>query len=359
MLFYTLGFVLFILFALANLRYSGRDPSEISRKNKKYNAFVLTIAVLTFFIIANESIKSNGDLQGYYNHYNSLSHVKFDYFFRNWSDMKDPFYHLCGFLTSKIGLDFYGWHTVIAFVSAFAIYNLISRYSTNVFISLTTIFVLGLFGFILSGLRQALALSVLMFSFTFLREKKLICFILVVLLASLFHSTALIFIVAYPVYQMKFNYKNLVLMCLGGIVVLLNAGGMVSLYLKLVGTDDIYSGYTDNRSGLTVSGTVISGFVLVFCLVFMFLGKSKAKNPQICYLLLISFFTNILSVIWFAEFFRISMYFSLFECIAIAEACTCEKNIHNNQIKTLCCSLALFAYYFVARPGNVMNYVGR
>lgn len=54
-----------------------------------------------------------------------------------------------------------------------------------------------------SGLRQTLAFSITAFSFNFIKEKKPIKFIITVLVAWLFHSSAFFFLVAYPCYYIK------------------------------------------------------------------------------------------------------------------------------------------------------------
>lgn len=54
-----------------------------------------------------------------------------------------------------------------------------------------------------SGLRQTLAFSIAAFSFNFIKEKKPIKFIITVLVAWLFHSSAFFFLVAYPCYYIK------------------------------------------------------------------------------------------------------------------------------------------------------------
>ena len=70
---------------------------------------------------------------------------------------------------------------------------------------LSFIIFLGLpfFTFCFSGLRQAVAVSITLFSFPFIRDKKPLPFVLVVLLAAAFHKSALFFLPAYPCFWIR------------------------------------------------------------------------------------------------------------------------------------------------------------
>ncbi len=63
------------------------------------------------------------------------------------------------------------------------------------------------FVFAFSGLRQSLAIGICTLSLIFVRNKKPFKFILVVLIALLFHKSAILFLVVYPVYHFRFTDK--------------------------------------------------------------------------------------------------------------------------------------------------------
>lgn len=56
-----------------------------------------------------------------------------------------------------------------------------------------------------SGVRQGIAISITMLAFLMIRERKPVKFILLVVLAWFFHSSAIIFLIAYPLYHMKWS----------------------------------------------------------------------------------------------------------------------------------------------------------
>lgn len=97
---------------------------------------------------------------------------------------------------------------VTAIITMAAIMWLIYKYSDSPLISVIVYLALPVFLINFSGVRQAIAVAITIFSFRFIKEKRLIPFILMVLLANTFHASAIIFLAAYPVYYVK-TQKNI------------------------------------------------------------------------------------------------------------------------------------------------------
>lgn len=79
-------------------------------------------------------------------------------------------------------------------------------------------------------LRQSFAFAILLFAFTAVIDRKPFRFILLVLLASWFHRTALSFAVVYPLSYLKFTRKT----AIGAVVVSLSMLGVVPILMKTV-----------------------------------------------------------------------------------------------------------------------------
>lgn len=95
----------------------------------------------------------------------------------------------------------------------------ISQYSINWQYSLFLFVGLRFYYFFLSGLRQSIAVSIIFVSYKFLKERKYIKYVALILLASTFHFSALIFIFAWPISRMKLNQSSIVKLVVGiGIV---------------------------------------------------------------------------------------------------------------------------------------------
>jgi hypothetical protein len=67
-------------------------------------------------------------------------------------------------------------------------------------------------------IRQSLALSIILFSGQFIIQRKLVPFLICVYLASLFHTSSLVFFLAYPISTLHFSTKTIAVSLLGSAV---------------------------------------------------------------------------------------------------------------------------------------------
>ena len=89
------------------------------------------------------------------------------------------------------------YHGIISALCLFAWAYFIFRYSKNVWLSIILFQNLYFFYLNMNFLRQALAISISLFAWPFLKERKFWKFLAIVIAASLFHTTALILIPLY------------------------------------------------------------------------------------------------------------------------------------------------------------------
>lgn len=88
------------------------------------------------------------------------------------------------------------------------------RYSENIFLSITVFVSFGLYIFSFSGLRQAIAFSITLFSFKYIVERKLIRFLVFVLLAFTIHSSAIIFLFVWGLWNIRLTNKLAIILIL-------------------------------------------------------------------------------------------------------------------------------------------------
>lgn len=357
-MYYFLGFIMFILFFAANIRY-GRHMIQITKSTLTIEKLAL-LAMFGMFslIFAFESVYSNGDMEAYRDSYLSLKELTNETYLDYILDNKDPFFYMLSFFLSKLGLGFYMWHALIGLFYSYALYVLLKRYSPNIYISFIVFITLGNLGFALSALRQMIAIAFVMFAFKYVEERKLIKFVVVTLVACLFHSTAMIFFIAYPLYKIRLKVKTLVAMAVAMIMLVPVSRTIIAFILPRIGAHELYYEYLQSDTTLSISGTIISVCILVFCVVFLIKNKNTARYQGLCNFAMVSIFFKLLSVVFFAEMFRVSLYFSIFDTIMIAEACSCsdKKDKTLIRIKTLLATLAILAYYFISPNVNIVNY---
>lgn len=97
---------------------------------------------------------------------------------------------------------------VIAFLSIYPVYRFIKKYSFSPAISYVVYMGIPVFLMLFSGMRQIIAIAICVYAIDFIIEKKPVQFTALVLFSTLFHSSASIFLVAYPIYYLKFSRRT-------------------------------------------------------------------------------------------------------------------------------------------------------
>lgn len=140
------------------------------------------------------------------------------------------------------------------------------KYSEMPWLSLFLFFTYGFFSSSLNIMRQSLAMAILLFSYDFLLQGKNLKFVLSVLFASLFHTTAFLFISSYICRKLHITVKLVIIFV--GISILFSY--LFSVLLdSLFGVLAMYEHYKDGKySGGTrlasILYIIISSFIFIF-----------------------------------------------------------------------------------------------
>ena len=167
--------------------------------------------VLLMVFSGIKGVSVGRDTINYYNFYVSLKNVNFWTFPS--SGFEEGFVLLCK-IGAKVGLPFW----LFSFLLYFLIYSSLSfsiyKNSASIPFSFLIFFCSGFFVFNLSGLRQALAISMILMAFEILKRSNfwsVILFIIIVLLAFTIHRTSIVFLVALLGKKVNLTMKSTVL----------------------------------------------------------------------------------------------------------------------------------------------------
>lgn len=92
---------------------------------------------------------------------------------------------------------------IIALICLAPVFFVIFKRSNNVLLSVIIYLGLPPFVFLYSGLRQSIAIGICFLSIFVIEKRKPFQFFLIILLASFFHSSAWVFLVAYPLFHIR------------------------------------------------------------------------------------------------------------------------------------------------------------
>lgn len=97
---------------------------------------------------------------------------------------------------------------IMAFLFAFFMQISVMKISKNWMMSTALVALSNFFFVSMSNSRQLVAIAILIYAFTFVVDKKLIKFLLLVFFASCFHLSAFIFLIIYPLINFKSKYVH-------------------------------------------------------------------------------------------------------------------------------------------------------
>ncbi len=314
---------------------------------KKRNTFILFASIGLFVIAAFRSPYFGPDTLRYVNRFDTLQYINFSVFWNNFINFsgKDPAFYLLAKIISMIGINAQGWLAILSSAFIFSISKMIKRYSDEPYISFIALISLGYFYFTLTGLRQGLALSIVLLSYDYLKHRKLLPFIITVIIASAFHSSALIFLIAYPIVKLNVGLKYIVGAILA-FAISLFWGNAIHNLVGVIGWTENLSAYSGGGYSLSYTGFIIQLVILSFCLIYKKdLTKNNDDNKIIFNLMFIGLIFQAFSSV-IAEFFRISIYFSIFSILLIPNAIFAEKDKKLKIILYFAVLAALIGYIF-------------
>lgn len=317
------------------------DPRVIN--GKKY--FVLMAGGLLFLYAALRAQDLHIDIPSYiesYEKYSKYSYQEICSLF-NKENFKDPTYYFVGWLFSHIFSNPQWWLAFVAACYLIPVAIIIYKESQNPLISFFAFLALGFFEFSLSGLRQTLAMSFTILSYFGIKNRKPVLFVIMVLIASLFHQTALLFLVVYPIARLKLGIGHLMVFIVA-LVLFVGYQEPIKNFLRDYLSDTQYSYYPEQGITLNLSGFVIQAAIFIFCLIYYPTTSKKYEQSRILYNLSFMGVVFQLFASMIAELFRISMYFSFFNILLVTMVITAEPSKKMRALETIGVCLACISY---------------
>lgn len=243
-----------------------------------------------------------------------------------------------------------------SFICIFLIYKTIKTYSTNPWLSL--IFFLCfplLFLNSLSVIRFFTALSITFYGFKYILEKKMLKYLFLVVLASLFHKSALIALIFYFVRYIKLDSFKLFLILITTPFI----GGVVnSIVVNFLPKYKFYTQVTQNQEG-----TKAIIFFVALAFISIMLMDKITKNDEVAKIYLNSF---ILGVAIYLMFYsqgtmghRLSLYGTIYSLLLVSKIISLfNHRIERVFIEFLFCLLlvAMFIYTLITGAYTYIPY---
>ena len=175
------------------------------------NKIIITVFFgILFILLAFRNIDIGIDLTNYKYYFETSSSMTFNEILTSENQIEKGYILLTKIVTLFTD-NFQLFLIIVALLVLVPIYNL---YKKNVSKSLIAIIIfvnMSTFAIIFSGLRQSIAIALGVLAYKYVKEKNIFKYILIVLLAISFHSSAFILLLMYPLYHIKINIKHLLI----------------------------------------------------------------------------------------------------------------------------------------------------
>lgn len=209
---------------------------------------------------------------------------------------------------------------------------LIARYSKNPFLSVFLYVNFYLFYLDMNFIRQAIAMSIICFAYGFLKDKKFWRFLLLVIIASTFHFTALYMIPVYFVCLLRINSRTMLLYLFGLFYYYLLSDGLLNFVLSRFHRE--YLGSQFIQWGMNPLYVVIPVIVTLAMVIAAYYIKDKTRTLEVLiHLTLMMGFWQVIST-KHSLFERFSYYTMIFTVLAIPEAVSAFRSQLKTSLKT-------------------------
>ena len=235
-------------------------------------------------------------------------------------------------------------------ISLFFVGRFIYIYSKKPALSVFLFITMRFYYFFMSNIRQSIALSLILFSYDFIKKKKIIQFLLIILIASQFHTTAVLFLPAYFIDRIKYSKKYTYGLALITSLIFVNFELLIGVVLNFVPskyTNYINTSYYTNAKNIAnIANFAVTLFVLFLSYIFKYHNNSSNKSKISFYFLFLSTCIGLLTI-KFGMLSRIQQYFYIFSIAIIPNILSKSNNKYIKLISTLIIVVCFFLYNWI------------
>lgn len=319
--------------------------SNRRRNNKTIKKLLISIVTLQLFIILALRKNTVGvDINGYIRQFHYISYSTFNDILLLRHEIG---YKLLVKFISYITNNEQVFLAIIAGISIFPIGRFIYKYSKMPFISFALYISFNFYAFVFSGLRQAIAFSIVFISYDYIREQKLFKFLVTVILAALFHKSAIFFIPAYAISKIKLNKKSMSAFLLGSLLIFVFRRSIMELVTKYI--FDSYN-IVESRS---FTWFLLSLFIYIICLLFNKGTIERNYRSNELYMLVATGISIMLFATVATNAMRMANYYYIFSILLVPEVI---YSIKDSKLALLCAYLliigiVILSFWFLYNDG--------
>lgn len=323
------------------------------KKSKNSQLLFLLLMIIVFIRSALRSYVVGNDTETYLHIFSAVKStgafkdvitsgltytIEIGYLFLNWL-CANIFNHYQSILILSSVLIFLGY------------YKFLRKYSYSLLLAFTTFFLLRFSDEAMNIIRQSIAMVILLKSYDYIEKNQKRNYIITVLIAMLFHKTAIVFFPAWWICKINFNRKMIFYFLSTSIILMIILKIGTAVLFSLMGRyADYMSDDYDYSSGGKIAPLIN---VLMYTTILLFVNyqiKKSRENSNLIMsmirmrnLLFMGICILILSLSN-ALIFRVAIYYYIFVIALLPNAVRLSRN---RVLWTFIISISLFAYYCI------------
>lgn len=330
-----------------------RPNQENAPIRRNSNNSILLFFLIWFLLLAFRHVSCGVDLLNYQYHFYNISRQDFLKVFEY--NPREPLYYVLNWFLAQIYPDF----RLVIVVAAFLCTGIIGWFywKESEFAPLTILLFItnACFSMFYSGMRQSFAMLFVVPAYYLIKLKKLFPFILLVVFASYFHSSALVMLFMYPIFHIPLKSKHFFI-----VLLLVAAFFMFKVQLFYMFVPFLKDRYADAMVVETSGYAIWIMFLLMLAYSFVILDDEKA-TPEILGL------RNILILIALIQGFapinplamRMNYYFIILFPVIIPKIMSASKMKYENVVQISKWAMVVFFTFMFFYKGHTGTFILR
>lgn len=318
-------------------------------KNTKQNTiFYLVLSVLLLTVLASFRYAIGFDYFSYRRIYENIEGLSFNQVFLI-HKKEFLFYILCK-ICNCMNLPYTGFLFIVSlFMHSVAMW-FIHRCSKIPWLSVYLYITLQFFAHNMNLIRQSMALSFFLLAFPFLKKRKIVPFLLIIIAGSLCHNSVFFMLPLYFLLPIKANVKSMGVLLGLTLIAYILCEPLLECIMPLL--SNAYSAYSSSEFWQASTFDYVIMPFIYFILLFLFRNKYGDDGKDSSFYLNGAFYTFAITLFITKHFIleRLAIYPNILSIIAIPDLITCYYNNEKSKNTLLwkrkvCYVLALFLIY--------------
>ena len=328
--------------------FSNKSINENAKLKSRY--LIVCGIIMTLMIGLRHPRVGSGDTMFYYTNWEMMSEISISRLFALNLDLEMG-YQLFVWLFSQV---FHNGQWLLLLSGAFfaiSVCFFMKRNCKNVVLALLVFNCLGLFNFMVQGLRQAIAMCICLWAIEQCKKKKLFPFLLLVVLACTFHASAAVFAIVYIISKLKLETKSILIFSICTFICVQLLPYLFEIVNVLI--NDTYEIGTGAETGGVVA-ILIYGVIIAFGLIFV--DRRDVNYPLFIYMAVLGAAFMIMRNTVSEIIVRIAHYFAFSQMVVLPNSIgsIADKRVQvfiNIVVAILCLGIAFYkASYSILIP---------